>query len=162
MSLLFNFLYNYVLIYVYIPMLILYFIGKPRFIIKTLNWILLIRHPMYKISIFFYASFFFVANMVLLYVQKESVTGKIEEIMQQAVSMGGNIYNNQLYEDNLRLLYRHERNIYIFLCFFIISMIYVKFSNVYEKTYELENKIVELKAGAGNSQPVDDQSKKNN
>jgi len=100
--------------------------------------------------------------MVLLYVQKESVTGKIEEIMQQAVSMGGNIYNNQLYEDNLRLLYRHERNIYIFLCFFIISMIYVKFSNVYEKTYELENKIVELKAGAGNSQPVDDQSKKNN
>lgn len=141
----FSILNDYALWYIYVPFLIFYWFGWPRFIIRIMNKILLVKEPYRNIPIFLYFTLFFVANAIISFVQKNGCEKKVLEEVNKSQLSGIPIYSNNDYENNLRNLYRSERNSFIFFWFFIASIIYVKFSYDYQKIYELEEKRNSLK-----------------
>jgi len=141
MGILLHILYNELLKYVFTPMLVIYLIGRPRYFVELLNKFLLITIPLYKIRIFFFLAFFFVANIIQTLYKKYNYKIIILEVNSKTT----NDAFDHLKENYIRTKFLFERNIFMYFFFFISIMIFLKFSKVYERTYDLENKLNELK-----------------
>ena len=136
---------DYVLGYIYFPILLMFWIGRPRFIVRLLNKLLLVTEPYRNIPIFLYFTLYFIVNIIISYFQRIGFEKKVIEEVVKAAESGHSLYKNEVYENSIRESFKMERNIYIFFCFFVISIVYVKFSKDYKDIDALENKRNELK-----------------
>ena len=141
MGIVLHILYQQLLKYIFAPMLIIYIIGKPKFLIELLNKFLLIRDPLYKIRIFFFLAFFFVGSIFQTFYRQYNISQLLDEEYSKT---NPNSYNAQI-DNYIRTSFLFQRNINIYIFFFVSIIIFLKFSRVYEKTYELENRLKELR-----------------
>ena len=137
-------LYSY-LLPVLLLMFVIYIIGKPRFLITLLNKILLI--PIYRIDIPLSAAMSFLLLIPMLQNSISYYSDKIEleEYLEHYQKYHHSNDFDKKYEYLLRKIFFKERNIFIIFCLMILIFIFVKFSSVYSKTFDVEDEIASLK-----------------
>lgn len=140
MGIILQVLYDVLLKYFFIPMVIIYIIGTPKFLILFVNKLLLIKDPIYGIRILFSLVAFFISSMIFNIYRKFNLQKILDADMQSGMDK-----NNHLIELHERNIFLYERNIYIYCCFFVMIIVFLKFSAMYDKTYELEKNLQELK-----------------
>lgn len=139
MGIILKFVYKFGFLYFFLPMFILYIIGKPRFIVKILNKILELREPVFHYKIFGHLSLFLGLNAVFNYYRKIKVG---EEILEFVSTGAPNL--RQILEPKYREQSLYERNFYLFVCLSIMLIIFLKLSFSYKEIIQIEEECSKL------------------
>lgn len=150
MAIIARFMYGFYL-YFLIPILVLVLIGKPRFVIKIIHFMMNIKEPIKQIKIFFFIWLACGLYSLLCLFQKYRIQAIISNLDKNAKTI--DIYDSKMRELNLC-----ERNGYMYLNFFIIMVVIDRLCDSYFKFWVEEDKkfAIEMKISA------EAQTKKNN
>lgn len=127
------------LFYPFMIIFALYVLGKPRFIIKNLSSIWSLRITRYEVSVFSFLSFIFAVGALFNYYDLRENSFVLEKLYENS----NGSYHSEVIENQKKLIFLCERGIFLYLSFFILTAVFVKFSDVYKKKYELEDQIEE-------------------
>lgn len=134
-----EFLGNY-LIWIFAAVFILYIVGKPRAIINVLNkiWLIKLYH---NIPIFGYIigiSFLNICyNGYFRSLKLESLTFMINE----------HRVTSEVIISEKKIIFMCERTIFLYGCYIVFIMVFMKFSDVYKNKYEIEDRIEAINNG---------------
>lgn len=139
----FQFYLGQYVIWPFILGFICYVIGKPRFLVRSMNKIidfkLISNHQFYKVLIFM-SSFGIVSNLYDRHY-------KLAEL--QKASLATNV-NDVKFNSAKKTIFLCERGIFLYFLYLIFTLTFMKFSDVYSKKFELEDKLAKLKANIDN------------
>lgn len=127
------------LFWVFLAIFIMYILGKPRRLIVILNklWLIKLYH---NIPIFGYIIGLSLLNILYnLWVRSMKVESLERLIDEHRAS-------SELIIAEKKFIFMCERTIFLYSLYMVFIMVFMKFSNVYEKKYELEDQISELEA----------------
>ena len=119
--------------YILLPILVFVLIGKPRFLIKLIHFILNIKEPIkdIKVFVFIWISCGLCAGLNLY------KKFHLEKIVQ---SYDKNSHNVENYDNKTRELNLSERNAYMYLNLFIIIIIIERLCDSHFKSWVEEDK----------------------
>jgi hypothetical protein len=127
------------LYYPFLGIFILYVIGRPQFLITRINKLWSLKVTKYEISVFTGLSIFFGLGALYNYINRLDR----EAALREMISLDGH-YNVEAVDNQKKLIFLCERGIFLYLAFFIMTLVFVKFSDVYGKKFDLEAKLDSL------------------
>jgi len=138
------FLTNYIF-YPLFCLFLFYCFGKPRFIMKIINKVWGIKVTKYEISIFNLLSGIFALGAIINYIERFQNSQILYDLM---ASHSEGEYCQGI-EKQKKLVFKSERGIFLYFTFFLLTVVCVKFADVYEKRFieeeELERERKKLK-----------------
>lgn len=132
-----EFLGNY-LIWIFAIVLIIYIIGKPRGVINFLNriWLIKLYH---NIPIFGYIIGISFLNIIYnAYIRSLKVNSLTYMINEHRVT-------SEVIISEKKIIFMCERTIFLYSCYIVFIMVFMKFSKVYEERFELEDRVETIK-----------------
>lgn len=124
------------LYYPFLGIFLLYVIGNPQFLITQINKLWSLRVTKYQISVFTALSLFFGIGALYNYINKLDRDAALKEMINWEGP-----YNVEAVDNQKKLIFLCERGIFLYLAFFIMTLVFVKFADVYEKKFDLEAKL---------------------
>lgn len=143
-------------LYIFTVFFIIYLIGKPRMLIQLVNKLWTIEITKYNISLFALLSLIFAFGGLNNYFNYYHENIELKSILELG---NQDIHYSDLIERKKKFIYLYERGIFLYLTFFIMTLLFVKFSNVYQKKFALEDKLSELTIIKKNSSEEKSKSK---
>ena len=126
-------------IYPFMGIFVLYVIGRPKFLIKQISKLWGIKVTSYKLPLFFVISCIFLIGAL---VNLSNRLEKVEKLSKITESIPEHLHlTSDSIESAKRALFKCERGVFLYSFFFILTALFVKFSDVYEKKFELEEKL---------------------
>jgi hypothetical protein len=146
MGLLLNVIYQYVFLYISLPIFGIVLFGRPKFLITWIHNALNLRDPFSKIRIF---RFIFIFNLIyFLYClfMIRRLHKNINELQFREVETIKGMGMLSYMDDKMREANLFERNAYMFLTFDILILVFQKLCFTYFKLWKSENDYNKLKA----------------
>ena len=131
-----TFLTNYILI-PFLGLFLFYCFGRPRWAIRLINKVWGLTLTKYEFSVFTFLSMFFFCGSFYNYIDRMSKLGHLNEILENRTN---NEYSQKL-EHQKKMVFRCERGMYLYFCFFLLTIVCVKLADVYEKKFVLEENL---------------------
>lgn len=122
------------LFYPFLAIFVLYIIGRPKYLVTQTNKLWSLRVTKYQISVFTGLSFIFGLGALYNFINRREREITLKEMYEGS-------YNAEAIDNQKKLIFLCERGIFLYLAFFIMTLVFVKFADVYEKKYELEARI---------------------
>ncbi len=130
-----SFLVN-TLFYPFLIIFVLYVIGSPRFLISKINNLWSLRVTKYNISVFIGLSSLFAIGGLYNYIIRLEKIATLNDMINL-----DRVYTVEAIDSQKKLIFLCERGIFLYLAFFIMTLVFVKFSDVYQKKFEIESKL---------------------
>ena len=133
-------LYIWTYLYFSLPLFILVFFGKPKFIIVLIHKILQFKEPFSKIRIFRFLSLLCFLYISFCLIRSRHLFTHIDEFLNQYDSRQTNLFPNIItIDEKLKEAHILERNAYMFFTFVVLLYVIDKLCHMYFELWKYEN-----------------------
>jgi hypothetical protein len=123
MGMLLNFIYQYIYLYLSLPVLLIVLIGKPRFVINLIYRIINLKEPITKVKIFGFIFGFNVLYVLYCLFRSMSLKNSIKNLQVNDLDTVRIIGVINYIDDKMREAHLFERNAFMFFTFNILILV---------------------------------------